>query len=170
MTLPVAEPWAAFKLPFPWGSQEGWFIMAVAVVPSLRPWWLWAHPAELLRSSQQWERLKTLWAEAGTECPLYMRAYQSGNSLECCTTELLPPYVCVAAQESVYIVSLSTEINNVEWQITRGGFFFSFFLIGLVERGKCLWLPSPPQAQGEARCKVSQLGGAAPQNEVAFMY
>lgn len=69
----------------------------------------------LLSCSRAWSlqpavrEVKSLWAEASTECPLYMRAaYQSGNSLECCTTELLPPCVCVAAQESVYIVSLST--------------------------------------------------------------
>lgn len=87
--------------------------------------------------------VKSLWAEAGTECPLYMRAYQSGNSLECCTTELLPPCVCAAAQESVYTVSLSAYINNVKRQISKRTFFF-FFLIGSVGRGRCLWLPSPP--------------------------
>lgn len=53
--------------------------------------------------------VKSLWAEAGTECPLYMRAYQSGNSLECCTTELLPPCVCVAVQQCVHYVSLHVD-------------------------------------------------------------
>lgn len=74
-----------------------------------------------------WREVKSLWAEASTECPLYMHAYQSSNSLECCTSELLPPCVCVAAQECVYILSLSKEINNAKWQINRTAFFFSFY-------------------------------------------
>lgn len=109
--------------------------MPVAVVPSLHPWWLQTHPAalpaELVAVCQKpslflpaAREVKSLWVEASTECPLYMRAYQSSNSLECCTAELLPPCVCVAAQECVYIASLSKEINNVKWQINRTAFFF----------------------------------------------
>lgn len=76
--------------------------------------------------------VKSLWAEVSTDYSLYICAYQSSNSLECCTAELLPPCVCVAAQEHVYILSISKEISNVNWQINR----MAFFLIGPVGRGR----------------------------------
>lgn len=80
--------------------------------------------------------VKSLWVEASTECPLYMCAYQSSNSLECCTAELLPPCVCVAAQECVYIEFLFKEVNSdVKWQINSMAFLFIFF-IGPVGRGR----------------------------------
>lgn len=94
--LPSSEPRVLFQLLFNIECQAGWFIILMAVVLSLHPWWLQTHsavlPAELDAVCQKpslfftsIERLKAYgWRLAqSTHCRC---AYQSSNSLECCTS------------------------------------------------------------------------------------